>query len=117
MAYEDLYKDFNVLSIVTPAMIADQVDYKGFYKFFSKIEKRGQDYIVFNFIEKHRQYKNNVKYYAALVLTLNHKIWEHYEKNNKNLARLYDGLWKRADNYAVEHFKGKDAKYYYDITD
>jgi hypothetical protein len=57
--------------------------------------------------------KNEVK---NLFNVLNHKIWQHHESNRK-LAALYDRLWREADEYAMNNFKGEELDYYYRITD
>lgn len=53
---------------------------------------------------------------TELTLVLNHKIWQHYE-SNRELAALYDRLWREADEYAMNNFKGEELDYYYRITD
>lgn len=51
-----------------------------------------------------------------LLYVLNHKIWQHYESNHE-LAALYDRLWREADEYAMNNFKGEELDYYYRVTD
>ena len=36
---------------------------------------------------------------------------------NRELAALYDRLWREADEYAMNNFKGEELDYYYRITD
>lgn len=62
------------------------------------------------------EWKGNYKFFTELVIVLNHKIWQHYESNRK-LAALYDRLWREADEYAMNNFKGEELDYYYRITD
>lgn len=62
-------------------------------------------------------WKENVKYFTELVAALNHKIWFWYEHNVESYAKLYDKLWKEADEYGGEHFKGEDAKHYFAVLD
>lgn len=49
-------------------------------------------------------------------MILNWKIWQHYPKN-KNLAQLYDDLWRKTAGYASAHLKGEELAYYYKTTD
>lgn len=63
------------------------------------------------------EWKTDYKYLTALVMVLNHKIWEHYEKNNDEYARLYDKLWRQTDEYAMEHLKDSELQYYLNILD
>ena len=62
-------------------------------------------------------WKSNVTYVTELVLVCNHKLWYFYEKNQDLLARVYDALWKFADEWCCQHLKGKDMEYYYSVTD
>ena len=50
-------------------------------------------------------------------MILNWKIWEHYEKNNRAYAELYNALWEAADAYACENLKGDEAAYFFRVTD
>ena len=50
------------------------------------------------------------------VIALNQKIWQHY-KTNPALAEVYDTLWRKADEYCMETFKGKDLTAYLNYVD
>lgn len=56
------------------------------------------------------------KYLTEFVMALNWKIWEHYE-NNEPLARVYNDLWEKAAQYAVETLTGAELQYYFETTD
>ena len=60
--------------------------------------------------------KNNVKYLTELVLVLNWKIWDYYE-TDENIARVYDKLWRKLDEYCCENLKWEEARYYFRKTD
>lgn len=62
------------------------------------------------------EWKDDYKFFTELTLVLNHKIWQHY-KSNRELAALYDRLWREADEYAMNNFKGEELDYYYRVTD
>lgn len=64
-----------------------------------------------------KEWKNNYIYLTELVLVLNHKIWFWYSENRKNLAALYNDLWKQADSFACENLKGDELSYFYSTTD
>lgn len=51
------------------------------------------------------------KYLTEFVMVLNWKIWEHFEQNEK-FARLYEELWIKADQYALENLKGAELSYF-----
>ena len=46
----------------------------------------------------------------------NHKIWQWYEKNDA-IARVYDQIWRKADEWAQENLHGKELQYFYEVTD
>ena len=63
-----------------------------------------------------KEWGNNLEFMCEWVVCLNQKFWEHYEKNEP-LARVYDEMWRKADNYCREHFKGDDLSQYYAYID
>lgn len=56
------------------------------------------------------------EYLTEFVMALNWKIWEHYE-TNEPLARVYNDLWEKAANYALDNLKGDELAYYLRVTD
>ena len=91
-------------------------DYKGFMQDFTIADAFGENAIRDTFNRAFKEWKNNVKYFASFVLTLNHQIWRHY-KTNEEYGRIYDELWKKAHEYGSDHFKGEDAEYYFSFLD
>ena len=83
---------------------------------FSLADFFGTDGVKDTLNRAFKEWKNDVKYMAELVVVLNHKIWEHYE-TNEPLARVYDKLWRETDNFCREHFKGEDLSYYFNFID
>ena len=63
-----------------------------------------------------RDWKTNYIYLTELVIVLNWKIWQHYEKR-RALAEVYNDLWGQADEYACTHLKGEELKFFYRVTD
>ena len=64
------------------------------------------------------EWKNDYRYLTDLVMGLNHKIWEWYGvAKGHPYVRVYDELWKQADDYAVSNLKGEELNYYFRITD
>lgn len=63
-----------------------------------------------------KAWKNNVEYISELVIVLNHKIWQHYEKNEE-LTRVYNDLWERLSNWCYDNLKGEDLNYFCRVTD
>ena len=60
--------------------------------------------------------KDDYKYLTELVMVLNHKIWQHYGSDDE-LARLYNDLWLKADNYAQRNLKDEELEYFFRIID
>lgn len=57
-----------------------------------------------------------IEYLTELVMVLNWKIYEHFERNNV-FARLYNELWQELDNYCCENLEGDELNYYFRTTD
>lgn len=87
-----------------------------FYGDFTIADCFGLDAVQDTYDRATKEWRHNYKYFTELVLVLNHKIWEHYE-HNEPLARLYDKLWREADNWAHDNFKGEAAQHYFNVTD
>lgn len=97
-------------------MLTEEHDYKGFWQDFTIADAFGVSAIKDTYKRAFDEWKDDVKYYASFVMTLNHKIWQWYGKNEE-IARVYDDLWRKADEYGREHFKGEDASYYFEFLD
>lgn len=93
-----------------------EYDYKGFWQDFTIADEFGVSAIKDTYKRAFNGWKDNVEYYASFVMTLNHKIWEWYEKDEA-IARVYNELWMKADDYGRTHFEGKDVEYYFEFLD
>jgi len=102
---------------VSPDMI--ETDYQPkttFWMDFSIADKFGIAAIKDTYNRAFKEWKNNHVYLTELVMVLNHKIWQWYEKNEA-VARVYNDLWEEADLYAQENLHGEELEYFYNITD
>lgn len=88
-----------------------------FFNDFSIADRFGIPAIKDTYKRAFNEWKSDYKMLTALVIALNHKIWQHYEANNEQLARLYNDLWEQADHYAVTELKGDELAYFYEVTD
>lgn len=88
-----------------------------FWMDFTIADAFGVNAIKDTFNRAFKEWKGDYQMLTALVVTLNHKIWEHYEHHNDDLAKLYDSLWRQAEDYALTNLKGDELQYYYDVTD
>lgn len=87
-----------------------------FYGDLTIAESFGESAVIDTFERVLRDWGKNYKYFTEFVLCLNHKIWQHYQKNEA-LGRLYDTLWRKADDYCLDTFKGEELEYYLQVTD
>lgn len=87
-----------------------------FYSDFSIADHFGLDAVKDTYNRAFNEWKNDYIYLTELVMVLNWKIFEYYKKDD-DLCALYDHLWKKADDYAVNHLKGDELKYFYRVTD
>ena len=104
------YKDWN---------IEELTGYKPqttFYMDYSIAEHFGVNAVKETFERAFENWKNDIVYITELSMATNWKIWEHYEER-PDLARVYNDLWTKADDYATTHLKGDDLSYYYETTD
>lgn len=87
-----------------------------FFEDFGIAEPFGKSAILDTYKRGLEYAKTDYKVLTEFVMVLNWKIWEHYE-NNEALARIYNELWEKADNYAIENLKGDELTYFFRTTD
>ena len=64
------------------------------------------------------EWKDNIEYMTEFAMVLNHKSWQHNEKN-QTLCSLYSDLWCNIEDFIYEHFKDNEEaiSYYQRVTD
>lgn len=87
-----------------------------FYTDFSIADCFGLDAIQDTYNRAFESWKSDYKYLTELVMALNWKIWEWYEKDDSK-AKLYNDLYQKADTYACENLSGEELTYFYETTD
>ena len=87
-----------------------------FFSDFTIADLCGGEQAIRDTFNRCKHWISDVKYWTELVLVLNHKIWI-LNNENKELAKVYDELWRAADNMAVENFTGEDLDYYFRTID
>lgn len=87
-----------------------------FWSDFSMAEQFGIEAVKGTFKRAFEEWKGDYKFLTELVMVLNHKIWQWYDKNDE-LARVYNALWEEADNYGCENLKGEELDYFYVTLD
>ena len=87
-----------------------------FWEDFSIAECYGEFMIRETFKRAFHQWCFNHIYLTELVMVLNWKIWFWYERNEP-IAEVYDELFKKADQYAIETLKGECLTYFLRTVD
>lgn len=88
-----------------------------FYNDFSIADRFGVNAVKDTYKRAFKEWKSNYEYLTELVIVLNWKIWEWYEKGNAELAALYQTLWAKTDTYAMDNLLGDELKYFIMVTD
>lgn len=61
-------------------------------------------------------FQDDIRYMTALAITLNHKIWAWFEKDDA-LARVYDKLWRKIDAFILDGEEVGDGYKYKNFTE
>lgn len=87
-----------------------------FWSDFSIADAFGKNAVRDTFNRAFAEWKSDFRYLTDLVMVLNHKIFQHYD-GDRELSKLYDALWRIADDYATKNLVGKELDYFYRTTD
>lgn len=88
-----------------------------FWMDFSIADHFGANAVRDTFNRAFKSWKSNYIYLTELVLVLNRKCWEWYDKGNSELSELYDELFYTAQGYAYDTLKGDELDYFWRTTD
>ena len=86
-----------------------------FWDDFSIADVFGASAVKDTYKRAFNEWKTNYKYLTELVMVLNHKIWQHYQKN-ETLATLYDTLWREEDEGACANTNSHGLSNFYHTT-
>jgi hypothetical protein len=87
-----------------------------FWQDFSIADVFGVNAIKDTFNRAFNEWKKNYVYLTELVIVLNWKIYDWYEKN-EHIASIYNALWEKADAYAMDNLSGEELDFFIKITD
>lgn len=88
-----------------------------FWTDFTIADKFWEKGILDTYSRAFRHWKNDIVFITELVIVLNWKCWEHNDKGNTRLSKLYQDLRERTHDWCCENLKWNDLKYYYQKTD
>lgn len=88
-----------------------------FWSDFTIAEAFGADAIIDTFNRAFEEWKSDYIYLTELVLVLNWKLWNWYEKGEDAIAKIYDALWREADAFAYDNLQGEELEYFMKETD
>ena len=92
-----------------------------FWEDFSIAEKFGEAAIKDTAERAFNEWHTNVEYLAKLVLVINHKCWDWYEKDNDTLTRLYSDLYYKYNDMAWDWLQAnateEEREYYFRTLD
>ncbi len=87
-----------------------------FFSDLSITECYGADAIRDTYENVMKSWGDNLDFMCEWVISLNQKIWQHYE-SNREIANVYDKLWRKADKFCRDKFKGDKLTAYLDYID
>ena len=87
-----------------------------FWSDFSIADAFSEEAIKDTYNRAFDEWKTNVEYITELCLILNWKIW-YWNEQNETIARVYDTLWKKCDEWCMNNLKGDDLSYFLRTTD
>lgn len=64
-----------------------------------------------------KYWKTDYVYLTELALVTNWKCWQHYEKGNTDVSKLYSDYYYKTRDYALRHLKDDELRYYLETTD
>lgn len=90
-----------------------------FYSDLSIAEVFGQKAIKDTYRRVIKKWMDNIEYITEFVMAVNIKAWEHHDRGNLELSKLYSTLYH--DSYAkvAEHFEGNEEaiSYFFNTID
>ena len=98
-------------------MLPDEYEFKTtFWSDFTIADAFGDSAIKDTFRRAFNEWKDQAVYVTELALVMNWKCWAWNEKNDERME-LYREFYYKVRDYALDHLKGPDLKYYLETTD
>lgn len=87
-----------------------------FFEDFSIEDNFGINAIKDTYNRAFNEWEHDYKYLTEFVMVLCWKIKQHH-KSNEAYTKVYNELYHKANDYALENLKGKELQYFYRTTD
>lgn len=87
-----------------------------FWNDFSIADRFGTNAINDTYKRAFKEWKGSTEYLTELVMVLNHKAWQ-WSTSDVRYSELYNYLWEKTNDYAIDHLQGDDLKYFLQTTD
>lgn len=88
-----------------------------FWMDFTIADKFGIEAVKDTFKRAFSEWKTDYIYLTELTLVINWKCWEHYEKNNIEISKLYSEYYYQLREYGLDNLKGKELEYFIKTLD
>lgn len=88
-----------------------------FWMDFTIADKFGIEAVKDTFKRAFSEWKTDYIYLTELTLVINWKCWQHYEKNNIEISKLYSAYYYQLREYGLDNLKGKELEYFIKTLD
>ena len=88
-----------------------------FWMDFTIADKFGIEAVKETFKRAFSEWKTDYIYLTELTLVINWKCWQHYEKNNIEISKLYSEYYYQLREYGLDNLKGKELEYFIKTLD
>ena len=88
-----------------------------FWMDFTIADKFGIEAVKDTFKRAFSEWKTNYIYLTELTLVINWKCWQHYEKNNIEISKLYSEYYYQLREYGLDNLKAKELEYFIKTLD
>lgn len=88
-----------------------------FWQDFTIADAFGAAAVKDTFERAFKEWRTDTVYVTELALVTNWKCWEHWERGNDTLGRLYHDLYYEVRGWCLDNLEGEDARYYFEMTD
>ena len=87
-----------------------------FYSDFGIADRFGISSVRETYNRVFNEWKNNCQYWTEVVMALNARCW-FWHTRNEDMMLLYRELYYKARDWALDHFKGEELKFFWEVTD